>query len=111
MKSMAFVTVAKTLEIPPGQFKPFTVGGKPIVVANLEGSFYAIGGKCTHMGGDLSKGKLEGKIMQCPRHGARFDVTTGVAVGGPKIGPLKLKAANETRYEVRVQGDEIQVNV
>jgi 3-phenylpropionate/trans-cinnamate dioxygenase ferredoxin subunit len=108
---MAFVTVAKVHEIAPGQFKPFTVSGKPIVVANFEGNFYAMGGKCTHMGGDLSKGKIEGKIMQCPRHGARFDVTTGLAVSGPKVGPLKLKAANETHYDVRIQGDEIQVNV
>jgi 3-phenylpropionate/trans-cinnamate dioxygenase ferredoxin subunit len=111
MKRVAFVTVAKIHEIPPGQFKSFTVSDKPILVANFEGTYYAIGGKCTHMGGDLAKGKLEGKVMQCPRHGARFDVTTGQAVSGPKIGPLKLKAANETRYAVRVQGDEIQVSV
>jgi len=108
---MAFVSVAQVSEIPPGQMKPFTIGGKPLLIVNYAGTYYAIGGKCTHMGGDLSRGKLEGKVVQCPRHGSRFDVTTGLAISGPRFGPLKLKTANEARYEVRVQGDEIQVDV
>ena len=108
---MAFVTVAQVNEIAPGQMKPFMVSGKPILVVNYEGTYYAIRGRCTHMGGDLSKGKLEGKIVQCPRHGSRFDVTTGMAISGPRIGPLRLNTGDETRYPVRVQGDEIQVDV
>jgi 3-phenylpropionate/trans-cinnamate dioxygenase ferredoxin subunit len=108
---MGSVEVAKVSDIPAGTMKPFVAAGKDILVVNYEGKFYAIGRRCTHMGGDLSKGRLEGKVVQCPRHGSRFDVTTGVSVNGPKIGPLKLKTGDETSYEVRVEGDSIQVNV
>jgi 3-phenylpropionate/trans-cinnamate dioxygenase ferredoxin subunit len=110
-RAMGFVEVAKVNDIPAGTMKPFVAGGKGILVVNYDGKFYAIGRRCTHMGGDLSKGRLEGKIVQCPRHGSRFDVTTGVSVNGPKIGPLRLKTGDETSYEVRVEGDSIQVNV
>ena len=108
---MAFATVAKLNEIPPGQMKSFTVGGNHILVVNLDGTYHAIAAKCTHLGGDLAKGKLEGNLVQCPRHGSRFDVTSGEPVAGPKIGPLKLKTGHAARYEVRVQGDDIQVDV
>jgi 3-phenylpropionate/trans-cinnamate dioxygenase ferredoxin subunit len=110
-ETMGFVEVAKVNDIPAGTMKSFAVGGKNILIVNYEGKFYGIGRRCTHMGGDLSKGRLEGKIVQCPRHGSRFDVTTGVSVSGPRIGPLRLKTGDETSYEVRVEGDSIQVNV
>jgi 3-phenylpropionate/trans-cinnamate dioxygenase ferredoxin subunit len=77
-----FVEVAQVDEIPAGAMKSFVVEGKQILVINYDGNYYAIGGKCTHMGGDLSKGKLEGKTVTCPKHGAKFDVTTGECVSG-----------------------------
>lgn len=108
---MKFVEVAKTDQIPAGTMKPFVVEGQEVLVVNYEGKYYAIGRKCTHMAGDLSEGKLEGKIVTCPRHGAKFDVTSGHNVSGPKMGPLKLKTGDETHYEVRVEGNSIQVGV
>jgi 3-phenylpropionate/trans-cinnamate dioxygenase ferredoxin subunit len=108
---MQFVEVAKTDQIPAGTMKPFVVEGHEVLVVNYEGKYYAIGRKCTHLGGDLSQGKLEGKIVTCPRHGSRFDVTTGGSLSGPRIGPLKLKTGDETSYEVRVEGNSIQVGV
>ena len=89
---MSFIEIAKAEEIPEGQMKLFTIGDKNILIANFEGIYYAINGRCTHMGGDLSKGKLEGKVVTCPRHGSQFDVTTCTCISGLKIGFKKLKA-------------------
>ena len=108
---MEYLEVAKTGEIAKGTTKAFTVKGIDILIVNYEGKYYVIGGKCTHMKGDLSKGKLEGKIITCPRHGSRFDVTTGESISGPKIGFLKLKTGSEPSYEVKIDGDSIMVNI
>jgi len=108
---MGFVKVAETQEIPIGAMKMVKPGEKETLIANVEGKFYAIGNKCTHMGGDLYKGKLEGSVVTCPRHGAKFDVTTGRAVSGPKIGFLKLKTGDEPAYEVKVEGNEILIKI
>jgi 3-phenylpropionate/trans-cinnamate dioxygenase ferredoxin subunit len=59
----------------------FTVKGRRILLANVGGSFHAMDAVCSHMQGDLAKGKLEGTIVTCPVHGSRFDVTTGKVVG------------------------------
>ena len=58
----------------------------------------------------LSKGKLEGKVVTCQRHGSQFDVKTGTCIGGPKIGFIKLKAKDEITYEVKVEDKSIKVN-
>jgi len=108
---MSFFEVAKTNEIPEGTMKPIIAQGKEILVVNYNGNYYAINRKCTHMGGDLSKGKLDGKIVTCPRHGSRFDVTTGKSISGPKIGFLKLKTKDESVYKVKVEGNSIKVNI
>ena len=106
-----FIEVAKTEEVPVGTMKGVTVEGKEILVVNYEGRYYAMRGKCTHAGGDLSKGTLEGKIVTCPRHGSKFDVTTGISVGGPKIGFIRGRTGNEPVFEVRVEGGTIKVSV
>jgi len=108
---MEYLEVGKTSEITEGAMKAYIVQGKDILVVNYGGKYYAIGGKCTHVGGDLSKGKLEGKIVTCPRHGSKFDITTGESISGPKIGFLKLKTKNELSYEVKIEGDSIKVNI
>lgn len=108
---MSLTEVAQAADIPPGAMKAVAVQGKEVLLANVDGKFYAIGGKCTHAGGDLSKGKLEGKVVTCPRHGSRFDVTTGEALSGPKVGPLRLKTKNETSYKVMVEGNSVKIDV
>jgi nitrite reductase/ring-hydroxylating ferredoxin subunit len=108
---MDFVEVGKTDDIPAGKMKPFVVGGKEIVVVNYEGNYFSIGRRCTHRSGDLSAGKLEGKIVTCPVHGSRFDVTTGSCLSGPKIGFIRLKTKDEPAYEVKVEGNSIKVGV
>lgn len=94
------VAVAETAEVPPGKMKKVTVDGKEILIANVEGKYHAIGSKCTHRGGDLSKGVLSGKVVKCPRHGARFDVATG----GVMAGPAKKSVPT---FEVKVEDTNI----
>jgi 3-phenylpropionate/trans-cinnamate dioxygenase ferredoxin subunit len=84
--------------------KGVTIGGKDILITNVDGHYYAIGSKCPHAGGNLAKGKLEGKIVTCPRHGSKFDVSTGNRIAGPA-------AQNEPRYEVKIAGKSVQVDV
>lgn len=99
-----FVKVAKTDEIVPGQGKMIEVGGKKIALFNVEGSFHAIDDTCTHRGGPLSEGSLDGNEVTCPFHGARFDVTTGGVLGPPA-------SQGVARYNVRVEGGDIEVEV
>ncbi len=104
---MSFVKVAEASEIGPGEMRKVELGGEEVLVANVEREFYAIRNRCTHQGGDLSSGKLEGKVVTCPRHGSRFDVTTGKALSGPKILFLRLSTGDEPTYEVKVEEGSI----
>jgi len=99
-----FVKVATTDEIVPGQGKMIEVGGKKIALFNVEGSFYAIDDTCTHRGGPLSEGSLDGKEVTCPWHGAIYDVITGEVLSPPA--PKEV-----ARYNVRVEGTDIEVEV
>ena len=99
-----FVKVAKTDEVAPGQGKMVEVSGKKIALFNVEGSFHAIDDTCTHRGGPLSEGVLEGKQVACPWHGARIDVTTGGVLGPPA-------PQGVARYNVRVASTDIEVEV
>jgi 3-phenylpropionate/trans-cinnamate dioxygenase ferredoxin component len=101
---MSLVEIAQTDQVPAGTMKSFSVNDKMVLVINIEGKIYAMGNKCTHFGGDLSKGKLEGNVVTCPRHGARFDV----ASGNPVKGPAKK---SEPVYEVKVDGKSIKVDI
>jgi 3-phenylpropionate/trans-cinnamate dioxygenase ferredoxin component len=111
MAKMGFYEIAKIDSIAEGNMKTFKIQDKDILVVNYKGAYYAIGSKCTHLGGDLSKGILEENIVRCPRHGSKFDVTTGKCVLGPKIGFLKLKTPDEPAFEVKIEGGSIMVNI
>ncbi len=99
-----FVKVAQSDEIAPGQGKMIEVGGKKIALFNVEGSFYAIDDTCTHRGGPLSEGSLDGKEVTCPWHGAIYDVITGEVLSPPA-------PKGVARYNVRVEGTDIEVEV
>jgi len=108
---MSVIDVARVNDIPLGTMRSYHAQEKDILISNIGGKFYAIPSVCTHAGGDLSKGVLEGKIVTCPRHGARFDVTSGECLSGPKIAFLKLKTKNTNALEVRVDGNSLKVDV
>lgn len=130
-----FVPVAKTSELKHGQMKRVMVGRHRMLLANVGGTFYALGDNCGHQKASLSKGKLEGTVVECPLHFARFDVRTGKALGGPdfgrlafpgmeKLGPEFMAAMQRTgeiindvetedvpSYQVRIAGDTVQVKL
>lgn len=96
--------VARTADIPPERVAVFQVGDHEVAVCNVDGQFYAIDDLCTHDGGSLDQGQLEGDEIECPRHGARFNVTTGEATQLPAFEPVET-------HEVRIDGDTIHVGV
>lgn len=100
-----FKTVAKVSEVGPGQLKHVELNdGTQVCLANVDGTVYAIGGACTHEGGPLAEGELDRTTVTCPWHGAMFDASSG-EVQGPPAGD------SVPAYEVRVQGEELQVAV
>jgi nitrite reductase/ring-hydroxylating ferredoxin subunit len=78
-----FLEVAKTDEIQPGKMKSVEIKGVAVLIANVDGKFYAMDDRCGHMNAMLSMGALKGKIVVCPFHFAEFDVTTGQKIKGP----------------------------
>lgn len=97
-----YVKVAGTKDIQPSQMKEVEVNGEKICLANVEGKYYAIGNVCTHVGGPLAEGKLEGYEVECPWHGSRFDIRTGKVVRPPAM-------RSEPIYEIKVEDDNILV--
>ena len=74
---MGFVKVGKVADVPPGTAKVYEAGDRSVAVCNVEGALYAVDDVCTHDEGSLDQGELDGFEIECPRHGARFDVRTG----------------------------------
>jgi 3-phenylpropionate/trans-cinnamate dioxygenase ferredoxin subunit len=97
-----FVPVAKTTDLLPGQMKWVAVNGERRVLANVEGTFYAISDVCGHRNAPLSRGKLEGYLIECPLHFAQFDVRTGELVNGPVSTAVAV-------YQVRVEGETVYI--
>ncbi len=75
-------------ELLPGEFKVVWDGDTPIAVYNIDGNFYAVEDTCTHDGGDLAGGQVFGFEVECPRHGARFDLRTGAVTNPPAVEPI-----------------------
>ena len=101
---MSSTVVAKTSEIAIGQVKPITVEGKRLLLCHTADGFYAVDDTCTHDDGPLADGWLDGNAIECPRHGARFDVTTGKVLCLPAAVPIRA-------YPVQVEGEAIQGNI
>jgi nitrite reductase/ring-hydroxylating ferredoxin subunit len=97
-----FQTVAKTVEIAPGAMMLIDLDGVEVVIANVDGAFFAFGNTCTHVGGPLVEGDLKGETVTCPWHFTVFDVKSGQPLEGPGAAPVPT-------YVVRVEGDNIQV--
>ena len=97
-----FVKVSDTKDIQPSHMKEVQVDGEKICIVNVEGKYYTIGSICTHEGGPLADGTLEGYEVECPWHGSKFDVRTGEVKNPPASEP-------EPRYQVKVDGTNILV--
>ncbi|HVN69947.1 MAG TPA: non-heme iron oxygenase ferredoxin subunit [Candidatus Binatia bacterium] len=101
---MAKHRVAKLSEIASGTTRRVVVGSTELLLCNVGGKVYAIEDVCTHDGGPLDQGELEGEHVVCPRHGATFDVRTGDALTLPAVLPLMT-------YDVSVEGDDVFVDL
>jgi ferredoxin-NADP reductase/nitrite reductase/ring-hydroxylating ferredoxin subunit len=97
-----FVKVADTKDIQPSHMKEVQLDGEIICLANIEGKYYAIGNICTHEGGPLADGTLEGYEVECPWHNSKFDVRTGEVKEPPASEP-------EPTYQVKVDGNNILI--
>jgi 3-phenylpropionate/trans-cinnamate dioxygenase ferredoxin subunit len=101
--------IAEKSEIPIGKMKKVVSQDKEILIANVNGNFYAIVNKCTHSGGDLSQGTLEGNLVTCPKHKAKFDVTTGKVISPPKMGLFHPKIQDEQSYTLKIENNDILI--
>jgi nitrite reductase/ring-hydroxylating ferredoxin subunit len=97
-----FVKVAETKDIQPSTMKAVDLASERVCIVNIEGIYYAIGNVCTHVGGPLDEGTLEGYEVECPWHGSKFDVRTGE--------PTKPPARQAVpKCEVKVEDNNILV--
>ncbi len=94
--------VADVSEVPAGTMKIVKLIGEDVVIANVSGEYFAFSNRCTHVGGPLGKGKLNGAIVQCPWHGSKFDVKTGAVAGPPARNPVRS-------FVVRIQSNNIMI--
>jgi len=99
-----FVEAARKNEIPDQSAKCVEVEDKTIAIFNLGGEFYAIDNTCTHRGGPLDEGDIIGEEVECPWHCAKFNIKTGEVTSEPA-------EENVTKYNVRVQGEVIEIEI
>jgi nitrite reductase/ring-hydroxylating ferredoxin subunit len=99
---VGFFPVAKVSDLAPGAMKFVAVERERVVLANVAGAFYALKDMCGHKNAPLSRGRLDGCIIECPLHFATFDIRTGKLVDGPV-------SADVPAYEVRIEGDTVYV--
>lgn len=102
VESVNFETVATTDELQPGERMVVEVGRRWVAVFNVDGQYYAIEDRCTHDDGPLAEGELYDCEIECPRHGARFDIRTGKVTAPPALVDVPV-------YTVRVLGSDIQI--
>ena len=124
-----FIDVSDIKDVPPGKMKHVEVGEKEILLVNPDGKVYALCDRCSHMNAPLSMGTLNGKVVTCSMHGARFDVTTGKKMAEPMAAKFpepipeglkkmfarsaeimsKVKTYDQPTYETMVDGDRVKV--
>jgi ferredoxin-NADP reductase/nitrite reductase/ring-hydroxylating ferredoxin subunit len=100
----SYVKVANTTDIPVSKMKEVRINDQNICLANIDGKYFAINNICSHEGGPLADGKLEGYEVECPWHQSRFDIRSGQVKAPPAVEPQAI-------YEVKVVGEEVLVNV
>ena len=102
---MGKIIVGKVGDFIPGKMHKVTIDGKDVLVANIDGTYYAVNDTCTHAGGSLSEGSLDGTIVTCGWHGAKFDCKTG------KLSAFPAKIKDLNSYKIVVESENIFVEV
>jgi len=129
-----FVDVADVNDVPEGKTKHVEVKEKEILLANSDGKVYALCDRCSHNNAPLSMGTLNAKVITCPMHGAKFDVTTGKKIAEPMAIDLsrfpepipsslqkmfahsveimsKVKTYDQPTYETKLDGNRVKVRM
>lgn len=113
-----FVDAAGIDDLADGAMKSMKVEGQNLLLARVGGRYYATDGRCPHMGGELSHGRLEGTIVTCPRHGSQFDIATGKVLRWTKWTGITLALAKAFKsprpvktYQVQPEGDRVLVDL
>jgi nitrite reductase/ring-hydroxylating ferredoxin subunit len=101
---MGFIKLVSINDAKPNGMMGVTINDKKILLANVNGNYYAIGDVCMHRGCQISKGKLQGETVVCPCHGSTYDLKTGNFVKGPTKKP-------EPTYELKVENNDIMINL
>jgi 3-phenylpropionate/trans-cinnamate dioxygenase ferredoxin subunit len=108
---MTSLLVQGAADLKPGEMKKFSISGTDILISNIDGAFYAINNKCTHMGGSLANGNLENGVVTCPKHGAPYDVKTGANVGELSMFFIKKKTDGVKAYPVEIKDGEVYIQI
>ncbi|OGN98039.1 MAG: (2Fe-2S)-binding protein [Chloroflexi bacterium RBG_13_51_18] len=113
-----FIEAGKTGEFKDGSKKKVTVAGQDMLLARVGNDYFAVSNRCPHLGGDLSKGTLEGTIITCPRHGSQFDIRDGKNIRWMKgtglfsaVGKALKSPRPIVTYKVKVESDNIYIEV
>lgn len=101
---MPFTKAASTKDLQPARMIGVEVNGKEILLTNLDGRYFAIGNRCTHLSCLLSDGNFKEGNVTCPCHTSIFNAKTGDVIRGPARKP-------EPVFETKIEGEEIFVNV
>ena len=101
---MGFIKLASVTDVKPNSMMDVTVNDQKILLANVNGNYYALSDKCMHRGCQLSKGKLVGETVVCPCHGSTYDLKTGNFLKGPTKKP-------QPKYELKVEKTDIMINL
>ncbi|MGD0645339.1 MAG: Rieske (2Fe-2S) protein [Candidatus Bathyarchaeia archaeon] len=101
---MGFIKLASTSDAKPNSMMGLKINDKKILLANINGNYFALSDVCAHRGCTLSKGKLQGETVVCPCHGSTYDLKTGNFLKGPTKLP-------EAKYELKVENNDILINL
>ncbi|MBL8115895.1 MAG: non-heme iron oxygenase ferredoxin subunit [Anaerolineae bacterium] len=103
LKAGEYISVATLDELPVGERMVVEVGREWVALFNVDGKVYAIADVCTHDDGPLAEGELTGCVIECPRHGATFDISNGKVLSAPAFSDVPS-------YAVRIEGNDIQIS-
>jgi 3-phenylpropionate/trans-cinnamate dioxygenase ferredoxin component len=99
-----FVKVAAKTDVPDGGVKIVAVGAHQVALCRVDNSFFALADLCSHDNGPLGEGELVDHQIECPRHGARFDLLSGKPTCLPAVKAIPT-------YKVETRGEEIWVSL
>lgn len=98
------LTIARASDVPAGRGLLVDFEGLRLAIFRVDGAYYAIDDTCTHAEASLSEGSLDGCLVECPLHGAMFDLKTGQAMSAPADQAVRT-------YPLHIEGDEIQIEL